>query len=276
MDNDRLLFDWLRYYGAGVALFVLLGLAAGAAVHSVSRGDSEAWSVVVQTDDRIPALQFGFVAQSVFRTASVYGPVMDDLGIVGSPRQFLEEHAELRPVAETDALIVIGRAGRPEDAKLISAAVTSELIAAFEQRGLSTLKRFGDAVPVSENVSGAVSVAIGASSGLWMGLGFWLMHYRLRRPVLRLQRASSLLSPRQVTVVQGPLPRWLGVLRPLWRAERAAENRTAEDPRDYGAERAPNHVRLVASPRTSERIIDDILASTARSGDGIRQLVWIR
>jgi hypothetical protein len=283
VDDDRLFFDWARYYAGAVVLMTLLGLAIGAAYRAVTRPPAEAWSVVVQTEDRISTLQLGFVAQSVFRSESVYGPVIRNLGIDSPPERFLEEQAELRPVAETDALIVIGRGRSQPDAIRLSVGLTRALIRAFEEQGLSTLQTFGRAVPVREDVSGTVAVAIGGSAGFWLGLGIAVLHYRLRRPVLALQRAAALTEPRRVTVVDGPWPRWLGALRPLGRAEESARDRNGPananqnpDKERGRSKRMRNDGpgRLVASPRTSERIVGDLIA--ANTGNILRELVWIR
>jgi hypothetical protein len=120
-----------------MVLSMLLGAAAAGALLLLNRPPAEAWSVVVQTRDRITVLQLGFVSQSVFRSSSVYRPVMEELGIEGSPERFFAEQAELRPVAETHALLVIGRAPNAAQAFAISRALTRELVEAFRERKLT-------------------------------------------------------------------------------------------------------------------------------------------
>jgi hypothetical protein len=284
VDDDRVLFGWVRYYAGVLVLFTLFGLALAAVYRVVGRPYAEAWSVVIQTEERIPALQLGFVSQSVFRSASVYRPVMRELEIDTSPERFFDEQAELRPVAETDALIVIGRAPTEVEAERVSARLTEALIEVFKERDLSTLEPFGRAVPIPEDISDPVALAIGGTGGFWLGLGASLIHYRLRRPVLDLHRAAAITAPQRVTLLDGPWPRWLGALRPLGRAEEAARNgeqpHTSSTRRGSGGIRSPESRdtgrRLVASPRTSERTVDELLATSLDRGDGPWELVWIR
>ena len=284
MDNDRLLFDWVRHYAGVLLLATLLGVALASTYLVVNRSYVESWSVVIQTEDRISARQLGFLAQSLFRSASVYGPVMRDLRIDGPPERFLEEQAEIRPVAETHALIVIGRAPTEAEANRISSRLTEALIDVFGERNLSTLRRFGRAVPIPEDISSTVALAIGAASGFWLGLALSLIHYRLRKPVLDLRRAASITAPQRVTVLDGPWPAWLGALRPLRRAEEAARNGQQHQTNSmvpglrpvWRSDSTESDRALVASPRTSERTMEELLAASPDGAAGPRDLIWIR
>lgn len=232
MDDDAILFDWIRHYLSLIALCVLVGIAGGLAYAVLSPARFEAWSIIVQTRGRISPLQLGPIAQAVFRTESVYGPAMRELGIREPPEEFLDRRAEVRPVPETDALIVIGRSEDAEEAARISDAMMRSLIRVFEERELTEFGLFERAAPVEPDLAASVLVALGGASGLWVGVAVGLLHYRIRRPLLTLQRAVRMTDASSVVTVKGTGPAWLGVLRRRrgWRdipANRAALARLA-------------------------------------------------
>ncbi len=227
-----MLLDWVRYYFSLIVLIALVGLAGAASYAALAPVRVEAWSIIVQSGSRISSLELGPVAQAIFRTESVYGPAMRELGIAEPPERFLDERANLRPVPETNALIVIGRSGDAEEATRISEAMMRSLIRVFRERDLADFTLFNRAAPAHADLSSSVAVALGAVAGFWLGVAVALLHYRWRRPLLSLQRAVRVSEPSSVTTVLGRRPRWLGVLRGthLWKdnpRNRAALKRLA-------------------------------------------------
>lgn len=212
MDDDRLFFDWVRHYALTVGVFLVVGLLAGVVATRLVPARFEAWSVAVQAGDDILPRDLGPTALAIVRSAEVYEPAMREAGVDVSAERFFEEFAELRPVPETDALIMIGRSEDPQQALAISDAMVRSLIRAFEGRALADMELFSVATPVEDEVSAPVIVVIGLVSGLWLGLALALIHYRLRRPVMTLERAMALLEASSVTMVEGPA-RWRRLLR---------------------------------------------------------------
>lgn len=227
-----MLLDWVRYYFSLIVLIALVGVAGAASYAALAPARVEAWSIIVQSGSRISSLELGPVAQAVFRTESVYGPAMRELGIAEPPDRFLDERARLRPVPETNALIVIGRSSDAEEATRISEAMMRSLIRAFQERDLAGFTLFDRAAPVQPDLSFSVLLSLGAVAGFWFGVASALLHYRWRRPLLTLQRAVRVSEPSSVTTVLGRRPRWLGILRGtrLWKdnpRNRAAIQRLA-------------------------------------------------
>src|SRR5206468_8046532 len=106
MEDDRLLFVWLRHYAFLIVTFLAVGLLSAAAYSRVVPPEAEAWSYVIEIQPQVPALQLGPVAQAVFRSPAVYVPVMTSLHIRESPDRFLARTVELRPIPGTLVLIV--------------------------------------------------------------------------------------------------------------------------------------------------------------------------
>jgi hypothetical protein len=217
VDDDRILFDWVRHYAVLVALFVVLG-AGGAALHYwMVPAKAEAWTLVVEKGSRIPARQLGPLSEAIFRSAAVYRPAMQELGISVPPQRFFGQGVDLRPVPDTNTLIVVGRAGTFSLAARFSSAMARSLVAAFRARG--GFKDFAlfdqpQPAPVSSRLSFPAVLGLAGSIGLWVGLAVALLHFRIRRPVLSLQRALAVLVPDRTVVVAGVRPAWLGMLRP--------------------------------------------------------------
>ena len=224
MDDDRLLVDWIRHYASLVALLTILGGGAALALLIVNPPKHEAWTTVARQGFRISDRELGLMAQAVFRSEGVYVPGMLAAGVPSDPERFLEEHADIRPVPDTPVLTVVGRHEDLDVAEDISAALAGGLIRTFSERNLATLILVGETVPGSTALSGPVTIALGTVVGFWTALGLAVLHYRVRRPLLSLQRALRIVPADDVVLVGGRGPRWLGVLRPRprWRNERRA------------------------------------------------------
>src|SRR5437773_8980716 len=61
---------------------------------------------------------FASVAEAVFRSKAVYGPALRSLRIHESPKGYLAAHTDLRPVPDSNTLIVVGRASRSEERRV--------------------------------------------------------------------------------------------------------------------------------------------------------------
>lgn len=219
MEEETQLFDWIRHYGVLIFTTIVAGLAVGAALVLLGTRPYEAWALLVQRGDLIPPLELGRTAQAVFRSEPVYAPALDRLGLDIEPGVFLDGYAELRPVPETDGLVVVGRSIDPAQAQAIADAMADSLRREFEVRGLATLVSAGRAAPVERGLSSTVAGAAGAAAGFWLGVGAAILHFRLRRPVLSLHRALTISGADHVASLDGRQPRWLGALRRIrsWR-----------------------------------------------------------
>ena len=217
MGEDDTLFSWLRYYIGLVGAVVLLGVGAAGLYLGVAGNEFEAWSTVVEDGFRIPPRQVGAVAEAIFRSEAVYGPAMASLGIEEDPRSFLSTSADIRPVPETNVVIIIGRAEESQRAEEISAAMADSFVEAVEARiEVSNFTVFDEArtVPVRGEVTVPVGLSVGGASAFWLGLGAAFLHYRLKRPVLAVERARRIVGTTRVTSLDGSWPKWLGIFRP--------------------------------------------------------------
>jgi hypothetical protein len=228
MDEDDTLLSWLRYYVSLLGAFLLLGVGAAALYLGLTPKEFEAWSIVVEDGLRIPPRQVGAFAEAIFRSGAVHGPAMEALGIQEDPRSFLSNSADIRPVPDTNVVIIIGRAGDSQRAQEISAAMAESFVDAVEARiELSEFTVFDEArtVPAQGEVSVPVGLSVGGAAAFWLALGASLLHYRLRRPVLGVVRAKHILDPARVTSLDGSWPRWLGIFRPKLRWSDSESNR---------------------------------------------------
>jgi hypothetical protein len=230
MDDEGELLDWIHFYGFFVVLMIGLGLAGGVIYNRLSSREFEASSVVLETSGQLSARQLGPVAEAVFGSAEVYGPAMRELGYQGGPDRFLGDMVDLRPVPDTNALIVVGRADTIEEAKATADATARSLVAAFAERAqLQDFVTFGAPEAASAPEGAAViAVVLGGAIGLWLALAVAITHYWRVRPVLRVERALRITGADLATIVDGRA-RWLGVLRgrPRWMRSRANRARLA-------------------------------------------------
>ena len=275
MDPDRSLFDWLGHYLGLIVLSSLFGVGAALAFVGLASPPFEAWSVIIQSVDRISARELGPLAQAVFVTDDVYGPAMQELGIEMDPQRFLSEHAELRPVPDTDALIVIGRSHDPDEAQRISDAMMRSLVRTFRLRNLSEFTVFDQASPVQRETAPPVSLAFGGMIGFWVGLAAAVIHFRARRPILSLMRAVALSAPEHVVTIRGRRPRWLGALRRprVWRDDHG--NRAALERLAARMPAGSLPVVTVIAPQADGQggLLEETLATRRREGAARQVLV---
>jgi hypothetical protein len=223
MNDEGELLDWIHFYGFFTVLMIVLGLAGGVAYSRLSSREFEASSVVLETSGQIPPRQLGPIAEAVFESEDVYGPAMRELGFREGPGLFLTEVVDLRPVPDTNALIVVGRANTVEEAKMTADVTARSLIAAFAERAqLEDFVTFGAPEASAPEGVVAIAVALGGSIGLWLALAMAVAHYWRVRPVLSVERALRITGVDLATIVDGRA-RWLGVLRrrPRWKRSRA-------------------------------------------------------
>src|SRR5207237_9184070 len=134
-DDDAWLFAWLRVYGALVALFVVIGAAAGFLYTRVVPRKPQAWTLVVETGTAIGPRQLGPVSQALFHSSEVYRPAMRALGISESPIRFYDTRVAVQPVPSTNTIIVVGIAGDLTTAERISSTVASSFVGALRTHG---------------------------------------------------------------------------------------------------------------------------------------------
>ena len=228
MNDEGELLDWIHFYGFFTVLMILLGLVGGVAYSRLSTREFEASSVVLETSGQISPRQLGPLAEAVFGSEEVYGAAIRELGFREGPGRFLSEVVDLRPVPDTNALIVVGRANTVEEAKLTADVTARSLIAAFAERAqLNDFVTFGapEAASAPEGVA-AIAVVLGSSIGLWLALAMAVAHYWRVRPVLSVERALRITGADLATIVDGRA-RWLGVMRrrPRWKRSRANKAR---------------------------------------------------
>lgn len=212
LERHPTLFDWMRQYAALVVLATVLGVTAGIVYERVAPREHEAWVIMVEKTGGIQPRTLGPSLELIFRSAPVWGRVMDALDIPGSPASFLDDDVELRPVPDAPVMMVVGRAAEPERASEIARRMALSLQAAVRDTGFAGLTIFGDprAVPVATGFADPPLLAAGGA--LWIGVGLALIHYRLRRPVLSMGSALAVSGADDVLVVRGGR-RWLGVFR---------------------------------------------------------------
>jgi protein-tyrosine-phosphatase len=214
---DPTLFDWLGYYGALIGLLVLLGVAGAALYLLLGPRQYEASTLVIDTGREFTARQLALVSRATFESPAVVGPTLTELGMEASPQEFLDESVDLRPVPDTNTLMVIGRANSLGQAQAISEAATDSFVTVSNARtDLTDFVIFGksQAAPIQQNIAPSVAVALGATVGFWLGITIAVLHYRLKRPVLGFARALIVSRADRVILVDGKGSWWLGILRP--------------------------------------------------------------
>jgi hypothetical protein len=199
----------------------------------------------------------------------VYRPVMDQLKVTDSSQRFLDSSTALRPVPDTNTLIVVGRSRSLTRAEEISNAMARSLVNAFKTRAnYQNFSVFSEAepAPVQQAVTPRQAVALGAGIGFWLGVGIAVVHYRLRRPLLTPAAAVRIMAgDRRLTFLERAGPSWLGILRssPMWRE--TSRNRLAlkglVDGAGHPMAVAPGaHARVV---RALDRRLDLAIVGTA-------------
>jgi hypothetical protein len=219
--DEETLVPWLRHYGALIALFLVVGLAAGWMYAALGR-DIESTTLIVDREESVPAREFGVVGEAVFRSDAALRPAMLELGISTSTERFMRESVRLRPVPDSRILLVVGRASTTARARAISSTMADALVAALTNAGLEGLAVLRGGV-TGRSLSPRVVAALGAFAGFWLGIGAAIALYHLHRPVLSLNTVLDLLNPGEVTTLEGRAS-WLGALRPLARPRKVARN----------------------------------------------------
>jgi hypothetical protein len=210
--EEETLVPWLRHYGALIALFVVVGIAAGWMYAALGR-DIESTTLVVDREESVPAREFGVVGKAVFQSDAALWPAMHELGISTSTERFMRESVQLRPVPDARILLVVGRASTTARAREISSTMADALVAALTDAGLEGLAVMRGGV-TGRALAPRVVAALGGFSGLCLGIGAAIALYHFHRPVLSLNTALHLLNPGRVTSLEGRAS-WLGALRPL-------------------------------------------------------------
>lgn len=223
MDDESFLFDWIRFYGAFLALLLAVGAVGSFAFVQIFPPEIEAWSLVVQTGTRIPPRQLGPVADTVFHSSVVYRPVMEKLQVSQSPQAFLAKSVDLRPVPDTNTLIVVGRSRDVKRAEQLSSEMAGSLVRAFViGGGFEDFKVFSKAerAPVPAGISAHQAVPLGAGIAFWLGMCYAVFHYRRRSPLLNPHLAGTVSGVSRVAILEGSHPSWLGILRwnPAWKS----------------------------------------------------------
>ncbi len=202
-------FAWLRYYAALLLVAILAGAAIGGAIVQFRPSSAEAWTYVLQTPYRLPRGQLGLMSKAMFASPVVYQSVRAVLPVSESEEAF-RRTVEVRPVPDTNTLIVVGRAADPAQAHDVSAAAARGLLLAFRQAGVRQFAILGTGPPATvSSVSDRVTIAATTVVALLVALAVALVHFGLVRPILSLDRAIAATQPSRVFEV----PRRSAVLR---------------------------------------------------------------
>jgi hypothetical protein len=264
MNDEGELLDWIHFYGFFIVVMVVLGLAGGIAYSRLSSSEFEASSVVLETSGQISPRQLGPIAEAVFTSEDVYGPAISELGFREGPGLFLSEVVDLRPVPDTNALIVVGRANTVEEAKVTADVTARSLIAAFAERAqLNDFVTFGapEAASAPEGVA-AIAVVLGGSIGLWLALAIAVAHYWRVRPVLSVERALRITGADLATILDGRA-RWLGIVRRRPRWKRSGVNKARLESIGVGAE--SRSLTLVSASGGAEQVAQPAAGLPSRS-----------
>jgi hypothetical protein len=257
--DETLLLDWLRHYGALIALFVLAGMLASAAARA-ALAKAEAATLLVDRAAPVTTRELGTVAEAVFRSDAAVRPAMTTLGIDVSAERFLADSVQLRPVPGSRVLIVVGRAPSADRAAEISSAMSRSLIAALSAAGLQgfTILSAGTSAGSASLVA---TLALGGFAGLLLGVGVALIWYRARRPVLSLRRALDILPVSDVRAIDGRAG-WRGALR-----RRPRFGRSRRRGLELGSLLPAGEAPTIAVPGASRRIERAVARRVLATGD---------
>jgi hypothetical protein len=217
VDEEGLLFEWIRHYASLILLLLVLGTVLAFTYVKVFPPKSEAWTIIVEPPNaNITPRQLGPVVQAVFRSEAVYLPVMRELRVRESPTSFLKGSVDLLPIPDSRFFIVVGRSPDARRAARISDAMARSLLKVFKDRGISQFSMFDRPQPatVRRGLPPPVAAALGGAIGLWLGLALSLIHFLVLRPVLSFRRALALVGANGGAILLGRPSPWLGVLRP--------------------------------------------------------------
>lgn len=219
--DETQFFDWIRHYGAYIAVLLMLGLLVGFMAASLL-DQAEASTLIVDRAGTVSSRELGSVAEAVFRSDAVVSAAMNALAVDISRERFLAESVELRPVPDSRILIVVGRAPTARRAREISSAMSESLISAMAAAGLEGLSILSAGTPPG-SLSPITAIALGGFAGLWFGVGTAIAWYYARRPVLSLRRALDILPSDRVSILDGHAS-WSGALRRIPRPRKRGRN----------------------------------------------------
>jgi len=262
---------WFRHYAPLVLASVVAGLVGAGAYLTLIPAHREAWTIVVETNDKIPALQLAQVSEAIFRSKAVYGPALRSLQVHESSQSYLAAHTDIQPVPNSNTLIVVGRAATLPEAETISTVFSRSLVRAFASRQGAEFSVFSGAQPgaLPTRIGLSTGIALGAFIGLWLGLAAAAIHFKWRRPVMTLASAGDLLRPDH-TITFGKQRRWPGLRSGTSTPkEREIEQRRLEAIRDAIDKAGSVHLIVSGSRRLRRSGIMERLASVAgTSPDG--------
>jgi len=203
VDEEGLGSRWFRHYAPMVVAFILVGAIAAGTYVTLVPAQHEGWTIVTETNDRIPVLQVARVSEAIFRSRAVYGPALRTLNVNTPPLAYMAAHTDIRPVPDSNTLIVVGRAYTLTAAEAISNAFAKSFVAAFAARSGAQFTIFSRAQPgtLPTRIGRTTSIVLGATIGLWFGVATAVIHFRSRRPVLSLASAGAALRPDQAIVI---------------------------------------------------------------------------
>lgn len=212
--DDGLLAGWLAHHAALMILIVAVATTASAIWGAFALPSTEVWSIVVDSEQKVPARQLGVVAEALFRAEDTYTEAMGQLGMTGDPAP-LYAIARLRAVPESRLLIVTARTNDLYTASTTSDAMAQALVHAFERSGYQGLRVLGapQAAPITSGLTVPVLALAGAVMGMLLALGTSIVLYRVRAPVLTMDRAAGILHPTRIASIPGRA-RVIGALRP--------------------------------------------------------------
>jgi hypothetical protein len=150
--------------------WVVLGAIVGAVVGvAIPLARTDAWvaeSLVVLTDASIPPEEFADVADAIFPTDSVLGPVVDELGIEGNPRSLIANGAlTLQPAPGGLAVRIVARTQDGSLSVALANAAASRFADVGEENGLGSMAQFPSQEPRRQRDPLVRSAATGALAG---------------------------------------------------------------------------------------------------------------
>jgi hypothetical protein len=293
--DDGLLGDWLAHYTVFMLVIILIVTGIVGAWAALALPSVEMWSIVVDTNQEVASRQLGVVGEALFQTEDTYTEAMARLGMRGNPEQ-LYRIVDLKTVPESRLLIVTARTNDRASAAQATDAMAQALVHAFDRSNYPGFRVLGSpqTAPIRSGLSLLAATLAGLVVGVIVALAVSIVHYRLIRPVLTMERAAAALQPSSIASFPGS-GRFLGTLRPrpptvAGGAERRVtpgvlvpgltlrapgytvkERRQLADALGLQDTALGDHVVVVCDPRTRER---DLRGSRRMPGAS-RELLWI-
>lgn len=169
-----------------VALASLIGIGIAVASILTAPKSYVAQAVLVGTNVAVAPEDFGSVAQAAFSTDAVLQPVIDRLGLRGTPRSLLSSGAvEAQSISGGPALRVTGRASDPRLAADLANAAAESFVIVAEEKGLGTLASFTtQGSGTLQTVPIVPTVILGLVAGAGLAVVVLLALYFFRDPVI--------------------------------------------------------------------------------------------